>query len=153
MVAMEHEATSSPERSEHEEEGTLHRLASLKAQPGSHHHFSDAETVQLATFINARFADEPLLASLLPVDGTNPDAFFDSWGDGRLLIVLVDAACEGAVDLAFLRRRARKPLGVSVRHLTIQHFAVLNDALAGCKNIEGLRLGFVGAEDFVQGNR
>ena len=44
-------------------------------------------------------------------------------------------------------------MGVSVRHLTIQHFAVLNDALEGCKNIEGLRLGFVGAEDFVQGNR
>lgn len=40
---MEDEATSSPERSEHEAEGTLHRLASLKAQPGSHHHFSDAE--------------------------------------------------------------------------------------------------------------
>ena len=43
MVAMDDEATSSPERSEHEAEGTLHRLASLKAQPGSHHHFSDAE--------------------------------------------------------------------------------------------------------------
>ena len=43
MVAMEGSATSSPERSEHEAEGTLHRLASLKAQPGSHHHFSDAE--------------------------------------------------------------------------------------------------------------
>lgn len=51
------------------------------------------------------------------------------------------------------RDRAAKPLGVSVRHLTIQHFAVLNDALEGCKNIDGLRLGFVGAEDFVQGNR
>lgn len=50
-------------------------------------------------------------------------------------------------------RRAAKPLGVSVRHLTIQHFAVLNDALKGCKDIDGLRLGFVGAEDFVQGNR
>lgn len=25
------------------EGGTLHRLASLKAQPGSHHHFSDVE--------------------------------------------------------------------------------------------------------------
>lgn len=44
-------------------------------------------------------------------------------------------------------------MGVSVRHLTIQHFAVLNDALEGCKDIDGLRLGFVGAEDFVQGNR
>ncbi len=51
------------------------------------------------------------------------------------------------------RRRAAKPLGVTVRHMTIQHFAVLNDALEGCKDIEGLRLGFVGAEDFVQGNR
>eukprot|EP00903_Cladosiphon_okamuranus_P020344 g18664.t1 len=135
------------------QEWELHRLASLKAQPGSHHHFSNAETYQLAAFINARFAEEPLLASLLPVDGTNPDAFFDAWGDGRLLICLVDAACEGVVDLGFLRRRAAKPLGVSVRHLTIQHFAVLNDALEGCKNIDGLRLGFVGAEDFVQGNR
>lgn len=121
--------------------------------PQSHTHAHNPQTVQLATFINARFADEPLLSSLLPVDGANPDTFFDAWGDGMLLIVLVDAACEGSVDLAFLRRRARKPLGVSVRHLTIQHFAVLNDALAGCKNIEGLRLGFVGAEDFVQGNR
>lgn len=49
--------------------------------------------------------------------------------------------------------RASKPQGVSMRHPTIQHFAVLNDALQGCKNIDGLRLGFVGAEDFVQGNR
>lgn len=64
-----------------------------------------AQTYQLATFINARFADEPLLATLLPVDGTNPDSFFESWGDGRLLICLVDAACEGVVDLGFLRRR------------------------------------------------
>ncbi|CAM9653197.1 unnamed protein product [Scytosiphon promiscuus] len=134
-------------------EWELHKLGSLKAQPGSHHHFSNTETYQLAAFINARFADEPLLSSILPVDGTNPDSFFDAWGDGKLLICLVDAACDGVVDLAFLRRRAAKPLGVSVRHLTIQHFAVLNDALEGCKNIDGLRLGFVGAEDFVQGNR
>lgn len=68
-------------------------------------------------------------------------------------MALVDAAREGVVDIAFLRRRARKPLGVTSRHLTIQHFAVLNDALEGCKKIEGLKLGFVGAEDFVQGNR
>lgn len=109
--------------------------------------------MQLSTFINARFADEPLLATVLPIDGTEADSFFDAWGDGKLLSVLVDAACEGAVNLAPLRRRAQKPLGVSVRHLTIHHFAVLNDALEGCKNINGLRLGFVGAEDFVQGNR
>lgn len=70
-----------------------------------------------------------------------------------LLSVLVEAASGDAMDLESLRRKARKPLGVTVRHLTIQHFAVLNDALRGCKNIEGLRLGFVGAEDFVQGNR
>ena len=59
MVALEDEATSSPERSEHEAEGTLHRLASLKAQPGSHHHFSDAEVRA------ARTAVLPLLLSLL----------------------------------------------------------------------------------------
>lgn len=111
------------------------------------------QPVQLASFVNARFADEPLLEGLLPIDGTDPESFFRAWADGRLLSVLVDAACEGAVKLAPLRRRAKKPLGVSVRHLTIQHFAVLNDALLGCKKIEGLRLGFVGAEDFVQGNR
>lgn len=112
-----------------------------------------AQPVQLATFINARFADEPLLATLLPIDGEDADSFFDSWADGMLLSVLVDAVCEGAVNLVPLRRRAKKPLGVSSRHLTIHHFAVLNDALSGCKKIEGLRLGFVGAEDFVQGNR
>ncbi|CAN0479975.1 unnamed protein product, partial [Scytosiphon promiscuus] len=56
------------------------------------------QTYQLAAFINARFADEPLLSSILPVDGTNPDSFFDAWGDGKLLICLVDAACDGVVD-------------------------------------------------------
>lgn len=34
---------SAPRRGGEAEEGTLHRLASLKAQPGSHHHFSDVE--------------------------------------------------------------------------------------------------------------
>ncbi|CAM9773916.1 unnamed protein product [Ectocarpus sp. 4 AP-2014] len=135
------------------EKSERHKLASLKAQPGSHHHFSNAETYQLATFINARFEDEPLLSTILPVDGAKPDEFFGAWGDGRLLMCLVDAACEGVVDLDLMRRKASKPQGVSVRHPTIQHFAVLNDALQGCKNIDGLRLGFVGAEDFVQGNR
>lgn len=43
MVAMASEGDASPEKTEYGQEGTLHRLASLKAQPGSHHHFSDAE--------------------------------------------------------------------------------------------------------------
>ncbi|CAM9314925.1 unnamed protein product [Choristocarpus tenellus] len=124
----------------------------LKAQPGSHHHFSDAEPLQLATFFNAKFANEPLVSSIIPIDGTNVDEFFSSWADGYLLNVLVDAACEGAVQLRSLRRRSSKPLGVSKRHLTIQYYANLNEALQGCEKI-GLRLGFVGAEDFAQGNR
>lgn len=78
-----------------------------------------AQTYQLATFINARFKDEPLLANLLPVDGTSPDSFFEAWGDGRLLICLVDAACEGVVDLAFLRRRYTRRLGAHVLMLTM----------------------------------
>lgn len=53
---MDDEATSSPERSEHEAEGTLHRLASLKAQPGSHHHFSDAEVRAARTVAAAAVA-------------------------------------------------------------------------------------------------
>ncbi|CAM9842048.1 unnamed protein product [Discosporangium mesarthrocarpum] len=110
------------------------------------------QPIQLSTYINARFANEPLVSALLPIDGSNADEFFSSFADGTLLNVLVDAACEGAVNLRPLRRRAEKPLGVSKRHLTIQHYANLNEALQGCEKM-GLRLGFVGAEDFAQGNR
>lgn len=67
---------------------------------------TNTQTYQLATFINARFEDEPLLSTILPVDGAKPDEFFGAWGDGRLLICLVDAACEGVVDLDFMRRKS-----------------------------------------------
>lgn len=42
-LSLGQEAEPGPKRALEPQEGTLHKLASLKAQPGSHHHFSDVE--------------------------------------------------------------------------------------------------------------
>ena len=109
--------------------------------------------MKLASFINERFAREPLLAEVLPVDGRMTDSFFAAWSDGKLLAVLADAAQEGAVDLESLRRQTQKPLGVRSRNVKSNNFAAVSGVLGACRGMTGLKLKHVGAEDFVQGNR
>lgn len=53
-------SSSSVKSEERGQEWELHRLASLKAQPGSHHHFSNAE-VRMTIIISDTGADIVLL--------------------------------------------------------------------------------------------
>ncbi|KAI9340437.1 calponin homology domain-containing protein, partial [Zopfochytrium polystomum] len=107
---------------------------------GAQHFWSETETAAYATWINTQLANDPDVASHIPIasDGT---ALFQSLKDGLILAKLINLAGPGTIDESKLNLKPKGPI-----HITEN----LRKVLAGATQI-GVQVHNVGTEDIMKG--
>lgn len=118
------------------------RVLTVKGEGGAVHSISEEEREAFAEHINLLLANEPLVASRLPMDPTSPTALFDCCKDGIIFVLLINIIEPGTVDLRALNKKANLS-----RFQTIENN---NLAINAAKSI-GCHLVNIGATNILDG--
>ncbi|KAL0216673.1 hypothetical protein P9112_008859 [Eukaryota sp. TZLM1-RC] len=120
-------------------------LRICKVEAGnSYHSYSLAEVSGTVGFINSTLKDDELVADKLPL-ADDPDALFDSLGDGLVLSSLVNKVEPGTIHTDALNKpKAGKPLN---RFHCLENLQL---ALSSCKSV-GFTVISMGPEDIISG--
>jgi hypothetical protein len=121
--------------------GLSQKLQMTQGAGGSAHSYTPGEKSGFCRFINQTFADDPMVAHLLPLDPNSEDLFVKN-GDGLLLCKLVKMASADAIDLNHINTKAKLNI--------FQKTENINAAINAAKRL-GVSVVNIGAQDIIDG--